>query len=195
MAYTNTNNTVLGTTAAIQLSNPFGNIGTGSYSPSNFYPNAGSPALSGANFTYPGFNDPWFTVTTYRGAFDQNSTWLDGWTNFRPDTVNYKLLPIGIQPISNVVPGSYNLSQNYPNPFNPTTNIKFDVSQSGFVKLVVYDLLGREINTLVNENVKAGEYEVSFNALTLPSGVYFYRLIVTNDNTTWSATKKLMLIK
>ena len=86
---------------------------------------------------------------------------------------------------------------NYPNPFNPTTNIKFDLSQSGFAKLVIYDILGREVNTLVSENVKAGEYQISFDASNLPSGVYFYRLTVTNGQTTsiWTATKKLILVK
>ncbi|MCI0449906.1 MAG: T9SS type A sorting domain-containing protein [Chlorobi bacterium] len=188
-------NTIIANTAGAQLSNPYGNISSGSYSPANFYPSAGSPVLSGANFTLPGMNDPFFTQTTYRGAFDQNSTWANGWTNFRPDTIDYKTIPIGIEPISNIVPGSYNLHQNYPNPFNPTTNIRFDVSQSGFVKLAVFDILGREIQTLVSENVKAGEYQISFNASNLPSGVYFYRLTVSNASAPWTATKKLVLVK
>lgn len=194
-AYTNGNNTILTTTALAQITNPYGNVSTGNYAPGNFVPSAGSPALSGANFTYSGLNDPFFTATAYRGAFDQNSTWANGWTNFRPDTINYKLLPIGIQPIAGIVPMQYALLQNYPNPFNPSTNIKFDVAQTGFANLVVYDVLGREITTLVSELVRSGQYQVSYNASDLPSGVYFYRLTVTNENTTWSATRKLMLIK
>ncbi len=192
-AYTTANNTILPTTVAAMLSNPYGNVSTGSYSTGNFYPSAGSPALSGANFTYPGINDPWFTVTTYRGAFDQNSTWANGWTNFRPDSVDYSI--IGIEPISNIVPKQYSLQQNYPNPFNPTTNIKFDVAQTGFAKLAVFDVLGREVTTIVSEILRSGQYQVSYNASNLPSGVYFYRLTVTNESTTWSATKKLMLVK
>jgi hypothetical protein len=188
-------NTIIATTAGAQLSNPYGGILTGNYSPSFFNPSAGSPCLSGANFSLPGMNDPFFTQTTYRGAFDQNATWANGWTNFRPDTIDYKTIPIGIEPISNVVPGSYKLQQNYPNPFNPATNIRFDVSQSGFAKLVVFDILGREIQTLVSENVKAGEYEVSFNASNLPSGVYLYRLTVSGENSNWSSTRKLVLVK
>lgn len=191
-AYTSGNNTIFTTTAGAQITNPYGNQSTGSYSPSNFFPAAGSPALSGSNFTLPGMTDPFWTSTTYRGAFAENSTWADGWTNFRPDSINFV---IGISPISNNVPAVYNLKQNYPNPFNPNTNIRFDVSQSGFAKLVLFDILGREVNTLVSENVKAGEYSVNFNASNLPSGVYFYRLTVTNDNKTWTDTKKLMLIK
>jgi hypothetical protein len=195
LTYTTNNNTIIATTAGAQLSNAYGNISTGSYTPGNFYPVSGSPVLTGANFTYPGFSDQFFTHTTYRGAFDQTSTWMDGWTNFRPDTVNYKTMPIGIEPISSVVPGVYSLHQNYPNPFNPVTTIRFDVAQAGFAKLVIFDILGREVSTAVSDILKAGEYRVSFNASSLPSGVYFYRLTVTNDNTTWSATKKLMLVK
>ena len=194
-SYTNGSNTIFTTTAAAQLSNPYGNVSTGSYSPANFFPAAGSPALSGANFTFPGINDPWFTVTTYRGAFGQTSTWMDGWTNFRPDTVNYKLMTIGIEPVNNIVPNAFSLDQNYPNPFNPVTKIKFDVSQGGFAKLVVFDILGREVATLVSEDVKAGQYAVDYNASNLPSGVYLYRLTVTGGNSTFTDTKKFMLIK
>jgi hypothetical protein len=194
VGYTNGNNTIIATTAGAQLSNPYSNVATGNYSPANFYPSGGSPVLSGANFSLPGLNDPWFTQTTYRGAFDLNSTWANGWTNFRPDTVDYTI-PIGIQPISSLIPKSYSLNQNYPNPFNPTTNIRFDVSHSGFAKLVLYDILGREITTLVSEDVKPGEYLVNYNASNQPSGVYFYRLTVTDNINTWSATKKLMLVK
>jgi hypothetical protein len=192
-AYMSANNTLFPLNSQIQLSNPYNGWTTGNYSPSNFYPNSGSPALTGANFSYPGFNN--FTPTTYRGAFDQNGTWANGWTNFRPDTVNYKILPIGIQPVSNIVPKQYSLQQNYPNPFNPATSIKFDIAMTGFVKLAVFDILGREVTNIVNEVLKSGEYKISYNASNLPSGVYIYRLSVTNEITTWSASKKLMLVK
>ncbi len=195
LGYTNGNNTIFTTTAGALLTNPYGGVATGNYSPSFFNPAAGSPALSGANFTLPGLNDPFFTPTTYRGAFDQNGTWANGWTNFRPDTVNYKLIPIGIEPISNIVPKSFSLQQNYPNPFNPVTNIKFNVATGGFAKLVIFDVLGREVAELVNENLKAGEYAVSYNASNLPSGVYLYRLTITGDKASFISTKKLMLVK
>jgi hypothetical protein len=86
------------------------------------------------------------------------------------------------------VPASFSLAQNYPNPFNPTTNIGFSVPDNGtrsrppradgegFVSLRVYDLLGREVSVLVNENLKPGVYERTFDGAELPSGVYFYRL-------------------
>ncbi len=195
LAYTNANNTVFAAASGSQLTNPYGGVYTGNYSPSYFTPGASSPALSGANFTFPGLNDPFFTPTTYRGAFDQNGTWANGWTNFRPDTIDYKALPIGIQPISNTIPNSFDLKQNYPNPFNPSTTISFDVAQTGFARMVVYDILGREIAVILNENVTAGQYKMNYNASGLPSGVYIYKLTVGNNNSTWSAVKKLILVK
>jgi photosystem II stability/assembly factor-like uncharacterized protein len=98
---------------------------------------------------------------------------------------------IGVKNINNEISSSYSLQQNYPNPFNPTTNIRYDLPKNGFVKLVVYDELGREIETLVNEKHTAGKYDAIFNASQYPSGVYFYKL--TTDN--FSETKKMLLIK
>jgi hypothetical protein len=110
------------------------------------------------------------------------------------DTLNFYLDTtslIGIQNISTEVPGNFELGQNYPNPFNPVTKIKFALVKSGFVKLSVFNLLGQEVEILVNEDLKAGEYEVTFNALKLTSGVYFYR--ITADG--FSQTRKMVLIK
>ena len=89
------------------------------------------------------------------------------------------------------------LLQNYPNPFNPKTTIKYAVPQSGSVSLVVYDVLGKEIATLLsNEQMEIGEHEVQFDASQFPSGVYFYRLSVTqNGNVLYNETKKLVLMK
>ena len=89
------------------------------------------------------------------------------------------------------VPSSFILYQNYPNPFNPTTNIEFRISDFGFVSLKVYDVLGREIATLVNEEKLAGNYEVEFDGSKLSSGVYFYRL----NSGSFISTKKMLLIK
>jgi len=82
----------------------------------------------------------------------------------------------GVNNISTIVPDNCSLSQNYPNPFNPATKIKFDLIKSGLVKLTVYDILGKEVATLVNENLSPGSYESDFNGSNLTSGVYFYRL-------------------
>lgn len=77
-------------------------------------------------------------------------------------------------------PSEYKLQQNYPNPFNPATTINYQIPQTGFVQLKIYDMLGAEVATLVNETKSEGYYSVNFNADNLPSGVYIYSLRV-ND--------------
>ncbi len=98
---------------------------------------------------------------------------------------------IGIHTITNEVPSSYSLSQNYPNPFNPVTNINFSLPKSGLVTLKVYDALGKEVATLVNDNRPSGVYNVDFDASSLSSGVYFYKLTAGE----FTSVKKMMLIK
>ncbi len=100
-------------------------------------------------------------------------------------------MPIGITQISSEVPKEYTLFQNFPNPFNPSTKIKYQVPINGFVKLIVYDLLGREVAVLVNEQQKPGTYETEFNASNQSSGVYFYKL----QTEKYSDTKKMVIIK
>jgi hypothetical protein len=89
------------------------------------------------------------------------------------------------------IPTQYSLGQNYPNPFNPSTTIKFQVPNSSFVNLKVYDVLGNEVATLVNEEKSAGSYEVNFDASQLSSGIYFYKL----QAGTFLETKKMILIR
>ncbi|MBL8008478.1 MAG: T9SS type A sorting domain-containing protein, partial [Ignavibacteria bacterium] len=89
------------------------------------------------------------------------------------------------------VPEVYSLSQNYPNPFNPVTNVEFGISKSGFVSLKVYDVLGKEVATLVNENLSPGKYTVKFNGSSLSSGVYFYRM----ESGEFKDIKRMVLIK
>ncbi|MFA7359442.1 MAG: T9SS type A sorting domain-containing protein [Candidatus Kapaibacterium sp.] len=98
---------------------------------------------------------------------------------------------IGIQNISTEIPFSYSLSQNYPNPFNPTTNIKFSIIKTEQVKLIVYNVQGRQVQALVNERLQPGTYETSFDGSLLNSGVYFYKLITDG----FTETKKMLLIK
>ena len=88
-------------------------------------------------------------------------------------------------------PVSYELSQNYPNPFNPSTTIKYQIPEDGMVTLQIYDILGKEVKTLVNENKAAGRYEVNFDASDLATGVYLYRIKV-ND---FVSVKKMLLVK
>jgi hypothetical protein len=86
---------------------------------------------------------------------------------------------------------TFSFSQNYPNPFNPTTKIQYQLPELSKVKLTVYDMLGREIKTLVNEEKPAGSYEVKFDGTGLPSGIYFYRI----ETGKFSDTKKFILLK
>lgn len=173
----------------------------------------GNNVFAGVDNTYyPGFTEyPGFWVSTNRGQ-----TWSkknDGFASLMSNVpvvaiavlnnVVFTALSgggiyqrpvsqvIGIRNISKSIPNEYKLEQNYPNPFNSMTNIKFQVASSKFIKLVVFDLLGREMAVILNENMKAGIYEYSFNAGNLSSGVYFYKLTAGN----YSELKKMILIK
>ena len=86
----------------------------------------------------------------------------------------------------------FRLDQNYPNPFNPITNISYTLPENSEVSLMVYDLLGEEIELLVNEKQVAGNYSIAFNASQYPSGIYFYRLITDKNN---PLTKKMVVLK
>jgi len=135
-------------------------------------------------------------------AYNNNFTF---WNSYKHDMQNTgAILPIpvftSVNDISNTIPEKYSLSQNYPNPFNPSTRIKFEIPAVGTrhalsVKLIVYDVLGKEVATLVNEELAAGEYEAEFNSLSgignLVSGIYFYQLKAGN----YIETKKMMLLK
>jgi hypothetical protein len=98
---------------------------------------------------------------------------------------------LGISQNGNSVPSVYSLSQNYPNPFNPTTNINFGLPKAGLTKLVVYDLLGREVSVLVNEFKEAGFYKVDFDGTNLASGVYFYKM----ESEGFTDIKKMVIMK
>jgi hypothetical protein len=107
----------------------------------------------------------------------------DFYNNYIPETVNIKYVP--------PLPEYYYLGQNYPNPFNPITTIKYDLPVNGFVTLKVFDILGREISTLLNEEKKAGTFQIDFSSNGLSSGIYFYTL--TSHN--YSKTKKMVVIR
>ncbi|MCX6165562.1 MAG: T9SS type A sorting domain-containing protein, partial [Ignavibacteriae bacterium] len=96
----------------------------------------------------------------------------------------------GIREINSIV-SDFKLYQNYPNPFNPYSVIRFQIKDLKFVTLKVFDVLGKEVATLVNEKLNAGEYEVTFDGSDIPSGIYFYKL-VSGD---FSVVKKMVLIK
>ncbi len=89
------------------------------------------------------------------------------------------------------VPTEFSLEQNYPNPFNPTTTIKFQIPGLSFVTLKIYDVLGNEVATLVNEEKPVGSYEIQFDASNHSSGIYFYKLHAGD----FAETKKMLLLK
>jgi len=96
-----------------------------------------------------------------------------------------------IQNISTEIPSAYSLGQNYPNPFNPMTNVKFQIAKFGIVVLKVFDILGKEVATLVNESLQPGTYETTFDAGNLASGIYFYRL----QTNSFLETKRMIIVK
>lgn len=104
--------------------------------------------------------------------------------------------PIAVQNNSTEIPKEYKLYQNFPNPFNPVTTIEFDIpatnGKTGFVKIEIYDMLGKIISTLVNENLSTGSFSVNYDASSLATGAYIYSLLVNNEQI---ATKRMVLIR
>ncbi len=127
-------------------------------------------------------------IDNYRNIFVSGSS--GGVIGTDIATIKYSQL-VGINPVSNEIPAEYKLLQNYPNPFNPMTNVKFQMPNTAFVKLIVFDILGREVSALVNEQLNAGTYEVQWDASAYPSGIYFYKLTAGE----FTETKKMILIK
>jgi hypothetical protein len=154
-------------------------------------------------------NDEWNKIGFVPGHGTTTETQHYSFTDndVKPGKYQYKLKQIdydGTFEYSQIVEveipfvNEFALSQNYPNPFNPSTKIKYEIpaslnpSKGGtLVQLVLYDILGREVTVLVNEEKQAGEYEVEFNGANLPSGIYFYRLKAGE----FTQTKKMILLK
>ncbi|HZW38303.1 MAG TPA: T9SS type A sorting domain-containing protein [Ignavibacteriaceae bacterium] len=154
--------------------------------------------------TYPFFGFQDFTfVDEYNGFSVKTFTLGESWENRFCKTTDggytWECKPIAFDTSAlvvtyqneNHIPNKYSLEQNYPNPFNPSTIINYSVANSGIVKLVVYDIIGREVATLVNEYQSSGAHNIEFNAANLNSGVYFY-VLRTNE---FYQTKKMVLIK
>lgn len=127
-------------------------------------------------------------TNSYSGA---NPSVTLNMTNPMTQLAIYDTINVGISNLGTEIPEKYNLYQNYPNPFNPTTNIKFDIPASAFASLKIYDINGREIAQLVNENLSAGRYQYSFNAASLPSGIYYFKLVSGEFN----QIRKMILLK
>ena len=158
-------------------SRPFHN----SASPSNPY--AGVPADWKTTQGYPVRESLRYT----------NATLLTADPNGNPigDLTWYPEIVVGVREIPNSVPTKFSLSQNYPNPFNPTTKINYSIINSGFVTLKVFNVLGQEVASLVNQEQKPGQYVVDFDASNLASGIYMYKIQSGN----FTLTKKMLLLK
>ena len=100
----------------------------------------------------------------------------------------------GLTKLNTSIPEKYTLEQNYPNPFNSMTNIKFKMSESGFAVINIYDISGRLVRNLINENLQQGEYSYKFDAGDLPGSVYFYRMLV-NGGQDYNSVKKMVILK
>ncbi len=157
----------------------------------------------------------WYLLgTTSNNSFeDVNETYLTGGAVANEHWVYYKITAVDKDPnpyesaysnqvgarvkgsalekLSNLAPNEYSLDQNFPNPFNPSTKIAYSIKEEGLVTLKVYDVLGKEVATLINENKPEGNYEVDFNASELPSGMYIYKL----QSGGFSDVKKMLLTK
>ncbi len=145
-------------------------------------------------------NDSSVTVVQARAAFNYFFVEEDRSFGVHNPAFTVALLKASIEAVGGVtyidypegeIPQDFQLSQNYPNPFNPTTKIKFSLPQSAHVKLVIYDVLGKEITKLVEGDMSAGSHEVQFNASNMASGVYIYKI----DAGDFSSIKKMLLMK
>ncbi len=174
-----------------------------SYWPHYFYSIDGN---NGNPLTWPRFNGEFSNSTLLTASIeklplgdlnwypDKKVLWEQNQTRIRDHILALntdQITLVDVQAFDDQIPGNYKLLQNYPNPFNPTTTIQYSIPKQGIVSLKVYDLLGQEMATLVNNEQDAGNYTVDFDASKLASGVYIYKLSAGNI----SLAKKFMLLK
>jgi ligand-binding sensor domain-containing protein len=146
----------------------------------------------------------WTVYNTSNSGLPEDGIWaiaLDSWNNKWIGTGGGGLAvyreggviipPVEVKEKSNEIPTNFVLYQNYPNPFNPSTTIEFDIPEKTNVKLIIYDILGREVETLIDKELEPGKYKLNFTATNLPSGVYFYTLKTPK----FTKTNKMLLIK
>jgi hypothetical protein len=169
---------------------------------------AGSIFSGSTNYVYKSTNDgfSWFPMNSFQNIYGieymdgisyGNKVYLyaigntnNGTNKGRVYRLSETVNTVGVQN-QNTTVNDFNLYQNYPNPFNPATKIKFDIPKSALVKLEIYDITGREVITLVNQNLNAGSYEATWNAEGFSSGVYFYNL--STDN--FTSVRRMILLK
>ncbi len=139
----------------------------------------------------------WFLQTTGTGSPLHSVFFLNDLTGYAAGentvlkTTDGGGAPIGITPISNGVPKDFRLEQNYPNPFNPVTNINFSIPKAGFTSIRIYDMLGKLVHTLFEEQLAPGSYKADWNASQMPSGIYIYRI----ESGGFTQSRKMILIK
>ena len=132
-----------------------------------------------------------YADSTIRLGFYFTSNGGGNYEGWYIDDIRIDGIVTGIGNIQNEIPNNFNLFQNYPNPFNPTTKINYEIPKRSFVTLKVYDVLGKEVATLVNQDMSAGSYEINFDASELTSGIYFYRISAGS----FTETKKMILLR
>jgi len=147
------------------------------------------------------FNGNWYQFKGWTGSGNGSYTSPDSTGNdtsatvtlFNPivELANWRTPPIGIKSISTEIPKVFKVYQNYPNPFNPKTLINFDIPKASDVKIAIYDLLGREVEVIINRNLEPGKYSFDFVALNYASGVYFYRITAGE----FTDIKKMLIVK
>jgi hypothetical protein len=120
-----------------------------------------------------------------------DTAWVGQFNSTVPGVQMFIRKIVSVEPVDNSIPSGYALSQNYPNPFNPSTEIQFSIPAGGFTTLKVYDVLGKEVATLVNENLNPGTFKTTLDGSALSSGTYIYRLV----SGSMQVTKKMMLLK
>ena len=160
----------------------------------------GSTIVTNTDFFAPYSNlaGPEVTMGNFGGANTQGNWILEVSDDVAGDPglilgwgLRFNNLTTSIENISTNTPGEFSLGQNYPNPFNPTTTIRIQVPKDNDVMIKVYDILGKEVATLLNQNMKSGTYEITFDGKSLSSGTYFYKMTAGN----FTDIKKMVLIK
>lgn len=160
-----------------------------------FYDSAGTASIA-ANPMQVQFNGRTYYFQSWEGSgtgsyTGSNPTPSLTVNNIMVEKAIYDTVDVGISNYSSAIPSKFELYQNYPNPFNPVTNIKFDIANSAFTSLKVYNSLGKEVAALVNEILSPGSYQYSFDAGNYPSGIYYYK--ISTDN--YTQIKKMILLK
>jgi hypothetical protein len=129
-------------------------------------------------------------VVTYGASYAYTVTSFDKLNNESNATSKISVIVTGVE-AEPATPTMYSLDQNYPNPFNPVTTLSFSIGQANNTSLTIYDVLGREITTIVNDYLDAGMHQYQFSGANLASGVYLYRIV----SGSFVQTKKMSLIK